>query len=92
MTRPKQDLWWIICAELDLIGDNWPPELAQLFMVIADHAERVTDHIQDDTTMVEDVANWLRYEAQLAMDAELSIHTQHLNHGKNKRKTKQEKE
>jgi hypothetical protein len=38
---------------------------------MADHAEHVTDHVQDDTTMVQDVEAWLRYEAQLALESEL---------------------
>ena len=70
MTKPKNDLWWAVCSELDLYGSNWPPQLARIFLIMADHANRVTDHIQDDTTMMEDVANWLRYEAQQALEAE----------------------
>lgn len=91
MTKRSPHLWWSIYSELDLYGSNWPPQLSRIFLVMADHADRVTDHIQDDTTMVQDIAAWLRYEAQLAMESELSTHQQRLHHDKNKRKEKQEK-
>lgn len=74
----QKELWRKICSELDLYGSNWPPQLARILLVMADHAERVTDHVQDDTTMVQDVEAWLRYEAQLALESELQ-HT-HRHH------------
>jgi hypothetical protein len=74
----QKELWLEICSELDLYGSNWPPQLARILLVMADHAERVTDHVQDDTTMVQDVAAWLRYEARLAMESEL--HYTHRHH------------
>ena len=76
--KTQKELWLEICSELDLYGSNWPPQLARILLVMADHAERVTDHVQDDTTMVQDVAAWLRYEAQLAMESGLnSTHRHH---------------
>jgi hypothetical protein len=75
--KTQNGLWWEICSELDLYGSNWPPQLARILLVMADHAERVTDHVQDDTTMVQDVAAWLRYEAQLAMESELNSTNRH---------------
>lgn len=94
MTEPKDDLWWTICSELDLYGSNWPPQLARIFLVMADHVERVTKHIQDDTTMVQDIESWLRFEAQKAMEAEPPTVTQnHRYHTRHERITqRQEKE
>ena len=69
--KTQKELWREICLELDLYDSNWPPQLARIFLVMADHAERVTDHVQDDTTMVQDVGAGLRYEAQLALESEL---------------------
>lgn len=86
MTDRKPDLWRIICTELDLYGSNWPPQLARILLVMADHAERVTEHVEDDTTMAQDVANWLRYEAQQALEAEPATvsqtHRYHPRHAK----------
>ena len=77
MNKEKRDLWLIICSELDLYEPDWPPQLASILLIIADHADRVSEHVQDDTDMVTDVANWLRYEAQLAMEGELRFKHTH---------------
>jgi hypothetical protein len=78
MTEKRDGLWWLICSELDLYESDWPPQLASILLVMADHVDRVYEHLQDDTDLVTDVANWLRYEAQLAMEGELSF--KHTNH------------
>jgi hypothetical protein len=67
MAEPKPDLWKTICSRLNLEGPNWGPQLASIMLVMSDHADRVTEHVQDDTTMVEDVENWLKYEAEQAL-------------------------
>jgi hypothetical protein len=75
--KTQKELWLEICSELDLYGSNWPLQLARILLVMADHAEHVTDHVQDDTTMVQDVEAWLRYEAQLALESELQHTRRH---------------